>query len=42
MRTDFKDNPAMSPKLYKYFDHYQNTVNYDYGIKSSIDDGQRI
>lgn len=42
MRTDFKDNPAMSPKLYKYFDHYQNTVNYDYGIKSSIDDGKRV
>lgn len=25
VRTEFKDNLAMSPKLNKYFDHYQNT-----------------
>lgn len=42
MRTDFKDNPATSPKLYKYFDRYQNTVKYDYGIKRRIDYGKRV
>lgn len=39
---DFKDNSAISPKLYKYFDHCQNTVNYGYGIKSWIGDRKSI
>lgn len=32
----------MSPELYKYFDYYQNTVNYGYGMKSRIGDGKRL
>lgn len=42
VRTEFKDNLAVSPKLNKHSDHYQSTVYNDHGIKSRIDDGKRV